>query len=376
MAETAAHLVDHVFPPLPVRQWVLSVPKRLRFFLERDPQRAGAVLRIFLRVIEAQLRQSSTGAGAGARLGAVTFVHRFGSSVNRHLHYHCVVLDGVFALDADDRLQFYEATGLSEADAAAVQARVRARVLKWMVRQGLLESPEARAMRDWGHGGGFSIDAAVRIEAWDRAGLERLIRYCARPPFALERLSRINDAEALVYRLPKPLPDGRTELVLTPLELLERLAALIPPPRVHRHRYHGVFAPHSPWRAEVTAQAAQASQRVAAQPAEPRSEEPSTVSSGRRAARYLWAMLLARIYEVFPLVCGHCGAEMRILAFVTETASVTRILEHIGEPAKPPRLSPARGPPAGEVVFDQSPVFDPVAPVPEPAFEFDQTVTW
>ena len=150
MAETAAHLVDHVFPPLPVRQWVLSVPKRLRFFLERDPQRAGAVLHIFLRVIEAQLRQSSPEAGAGARLGAVTFVHRFGSSVNRHLHYHCVVLDGIFALDADERLQFYEATGLSEADAAAVQARVRARVLKWMVRQGLLEAAAARAMRDWG----------------------------------------------------------------------------------------------------------------------------------------------------------------------------------------------------------------------------------
>ncbi len=87
-------------------------------------------------------------------------------------------------------------------------------------------------------------------------------------------------------------------------------------------------------------------------------------------------MLLARIYEVFPLVCVHCGAEMRILAFVSQTASVTRILEHIGELAKPPRLSPARDPPAGEVAFDQSPVFDPVAPVPEPAFEFDQTLTW
>jgi len=57
-------------------------------------------------------------------------------------------------------------------------------------------------------------------------------------------------------------------------------------------------------------------------------------------------------------------------------APVTRILEHIGEPAKPRRLSPAHGPPAGEVAFDQGPVFDPVALVPEPAFAFDQTVTW
>jgi hypothetical protein len=57
MAETAAHLVDHVIPPLPVRQWVLSVPKRLRWYLEREPRAISAVLCILLRVIEAHLRQ-------------------------------------------------------------------------------------------------------------------------------------------------------------------------------------------------------------------------------------------------------------------------------------------------------------------------------
>jgi hypothetical protein len=47
MPETAAHLVDHVIPPLPVRQWVLSVPKRLRWYLEREPHAVSAVLHIF-----------------------------------------------------------------------------------------------------------------------------------------------------------------------------------------------------------------------------------------------------------------------------------------------------------------------------------------
>ena len=68
-----------------MRQWVLAVPKRLRYFLARDPRRAGAVLRIFLRVIEESLRQASTGAGGHARVGAVSFVHRFGASLNAHL---------------------------------------------------------------------------------------------------------------------------------------------------------------------------------------------------------------------------------------------------------------------------------------------------
>ena len=60
-------------------------------------------------------------------------------------------------------------------------------------------------------------------------------------------------------------------------------------------------------------------------------------------ARYPWAALIARLFLTLPLVCPRCGADMRILAFITETAPVRRILNHIGEPAEPPRISPARG---------------------------------
>jgi len=70
MTEAAAHLVDQVFPALPVRKWILSVPKRLRYFLQRDPEALGAALHIFLRVIEARRRQRS--GCSGGRLGAVS----------------------------------------------------------------------------------------------------------------------------------------------------------------------------------------------------------------------------------------------------------------------------------------------------------------
>jgi hypothetical protein len=90
------HLVDQVvFPPLPVRQWVLSVPKRLRWYLEREPRAISAVLHILLRVIEAHLRRSS-GGNSQARFGAVSFIPRFGASLNHHVHYHCCVIDGAF----------------------------------------------------------------------------------------------------------------------------------------------------------------------------------------------------------------------------------------------------------------------------------------
>ena len=67
MVETAAHLTDHVFPCLPVRKWVLSVPKRLRYYMHRDGATLGMVLRIFLRVIAQSLRASSAGAKAVSR---------------------------------------------------------------------------------------------------------------------------------------------------------------------------------------------------------------------------------------------------------------------------------------------------------------------
>jgi hypothetical protein len=103
-------------------------------------------------------------------------------------------------------------------------------------------------MAQWEHGGGVSVDASVRIEAADRAGRERLLRYCAGAPFALDRLREL-DPERLLYESTKPGPGGNGRLLLlTPLELLDRLAALVPPQRIHRHRYFGVLAPHSPLR--------------------------------------------------------------------------------------------------------------------------------
>jgi hypothetical protein len=122
-----------------------------------------------------------------------------------------------------------------------VQAGVRRRLLRVFVRRDLLPGDDVCAMAQWAHGGGFSVDGSVRIEAADRAGRERLLRYCARPPFALDRLREL-DRERLIYDPPKAGPGGSGPQCLTPLERLDRLAALVPPPRIHRHRYFGVLA--------------------------------------------------------------------------------------------------------------------------------------
>ena len=146
----------------------------------------------------------------------------------------------------------------------------------------------------------------------------------------------------------------------------------MPAPRTHRHRYYGVLAPNSPLRSAVTAMAQAGPAQVAVgqrgtgeggtgegapgsvQPGNagvgggataPPVQAPASEPPRRFPAHYLWAVLIARIYEVFPLVCPLCGGNMRLIAFITEGVQIRRILEHIGVPAQAPRVTPARGPP-------------------------------
>ena len=202
--------------------------------------------------------------------------------------------------------------------------------------------------------------------ARDRPGLERLLRYCARPPFALERLQQ-RDAEHLLYKASKTGPGGSGLQLLTPLQLLDRLAALVPPPRVHRHRYYGVLAPNSPLRPAVTALALPAAPPANVAP-------PTAEPAHRTAARYTWALLLARIYEVFPLRCPTCGGDMRIIAFITEATVVRDILIPLGEPITPPTIAPARGPPLWEMPQAGQPEIEQAQPAPD--YAFDQRIAW
>ena len=149
-------------------------------------------LHIFLSAVEQGLRQCSPGASPASRIGAVAFIHRFGALLNPHVHFHCVVVEGVFEAAADEEVRFHEARGLVPEVLAEIQAKVRRRLLRALTRRGVLEREDAEAMDAWDHAGGFSLDASVRIEAQDREGLERLLRYCARPAFALERLREID----------------------------------------------------------------------------------------------------------------------------------------------------------------------------------------
>ena len=162
------------------------------------PAAVAALTKIFLDEIERLLLWASGRTpdadmpkAARPRLGGISFLHRFGSTLNHHVHLHACVTDGVFvpaAADAgyDAPPAFLPARPITHVHLAALTERVRRRVIRWFRMQRLLDAAAAADMLAW-ENSGFSVDASVRITLIDRdvpsysRSLEHLLRYCARP---------------------------------------------------------------------------------------------------------------------------------------------------------------------------------------------------
>jgi len=168
---------------------------------------------------------------------------------------------------------------------------------------------------------GFSLHAAVRCGADQRKALEHLCRYITRPAIANERLKR-NRAGQVVLQLKSAYKDGTTHIVMSPLEFLQRLAALVPRPRLHLIRFHGVLAPHAKLRAAIVPAPAE---NASGQPADPAHAQPSP-------ARMSWARLLKRVFDIDLEHCPQCGGTWKIIAAIVEPPVIARILAHLGLP--------------------------------------------
>jgi hypothetical protein len=138
MADTAAHLVDRVLPHVPVRQWVLSLPWALRYRLACDASLASAVLNCFLRGVFALLRRRARRRGlTSVQCGAVTFLQRFGDALHLNVHFHSLVLDGVYAPGRDGAPRFHPLPPPTDADIADLVRTLARRIARLLERRGL-----------------------------------------------------------------------------------------------------------------------------------------------------------------------------------------------------------------------------------------------
>jgi Putative transposase len=175
---------------------------------------------------------------------------------------------------------------------------------------------------------GFSVHAHTQVPAHRRDELERLLRYTARGAVSLERLTQDANGD-LVYTFTHPWSDGTTGIRLTPLELLEKLAALIPLPHSHLVRYGGCLAPHSHVRGCVIPTPRQQGMDGEAPPGTP---------------YWPWARLLGRVFGLDMSTCPFCRrGSLRLIAVITQESVITRILRHLQLASVPPPIAPARG---------------------------------
>lgn len=178
---------------------------------------------------------------------------------------------------------------------------------------------------------GFSLHANVQIKGNDRKRLEKLCRYTARPPIALERMSEAPDGKIL-YKLKTKYSDGTTHILFDPLELVEKVVALIPPPRANLLRYYGLLAPNSKVRSKIVPEQAEDKKEKSEYPAQAK-----------------WAELLKRSFAIEILKCNKCAGKMKMVSIIQDPAVARRILEAIGLSAEVPLKAAPRAPPMNDL---------------------------
>jgi hypothetical protein len=370
MCDTAAHLVDNVIPEVPVRQWVITFPYNLRYLFAYNKKALSKALEISVRVINGfYKKRGKIQEVENPKAGSVTLIQRFGGSLNLNIHFHILYPDGVF----DELGEFHMIDLPSDKDIDDAVEKIKIRVMRSLTKMGLIddyqisesdeqivefpgmaESISSSIQRRNNKGNkileigkhfntswhpregslcsykdGFSLHAKVLIAAKDRKGLEHLCRYVARPAISNDRLS-LDEKGNIIYKLKRPYDNGTTHLKFTPEEFIEKLIALVPPPRSNLTRYHGVLGPHSKLRKKVIIQ--------------PKKKKDGKKKKKSRS-RMSWAKLLKRVFK-FEIEQCSCGGKFKIIASILEVSVAVKIMESLDIEVYIPEPIPARGPPS------------------------------
>jgi hypothetical protein len=383
MADTAAHLTEHIFKQVPVRQWVLSFPFQVRFLMAYNNQIQSKLLALTIRAINAHYKKQGKRKTDNPQTGAVTVIQRFGGSLNLNPHFHILFMDGVMS-----RGEFYP-TQTTHHDVQKICLQIKKRCLRYLKKNGHLcdenddsnipeetqstlqmisgsiqnrigfgqrqgQRPEQMGkMYDspWSEPkgkrlcylDGFSLHANIKIGKKNRAGLEHLARYVARPAYAKERIEQSYDGQIL-WRLKRPWTNGTTHLKFSGMEFVERLTSLIPPPRVNLIRYHGLYSPRH-------------LQRKQSIPG-PKSVRLTHKNTTRLDYRTPWAQLLQRVFKYDVLQCLTCHNKYEYVCEVTQPHIIRKLLTHLGFEWEEVIDTPPHAPPETDTIDEFAVAYD------------------
>ena len=330
-AATAALLAEDVLEQVGHAQWVFVMPKMLRpYFLHHRELLGQLALAAWQTVRE--LMVAAVG-DEELRPGMVAVVQTAGDLGNWHPHVHALVSRGGWT-------RSWEWVPVAYVDVHAAELLFRHKVIRLLQDEGLLSEERTRLLLSWRHTG-FSVHNGVRVEPEDEGSLERLARYILRPPISLERMTWDGGGEVRYRRKAGHDTGARSSVsrleAFDPADFLARVIMHVPEPRRHLVRYYGAYSNASRGRRRREIQGDdQPQSRGACCEADRDDAAPDA-----RTLRRRWAEMIKRVYEVDPLLCPRCGAEMKIIAFIIDQEVVGKILRRLAR-KKPER---ERGPP-------------------------------
>jgi hypothetical protein len=411
MADSAVHLERAVLPAVPVRHWICTFPWGVRAVLGYDRELCAEAVSAFVGELFRSLKRRAKkhlglGSVSEAHTGAVAAIQRVDSALRLNVHLHVLALDGVYLREANGRLVFHPLPEPTKSDVAEVARRTAKRMKRlfkergrrspWDDEESADAEPEELSLKEPGlfacydtaargvavsgdRAGnpvlrvvvgkgdaedapskrdtddrpmaevlGVNVHAVERVEARDRARLERLCRYLARPPVAEERLERRSDGR-LELTFKNAWKDGTRAVLLEPDDLLVRLCASVPPPRMHLLRFFGVLSSHSSLRAEVVpkfeeepgmfeVEAAAGDQLLLAlDDAESKLTNSDESSRTEWRGRTRWGWLLKHVFRADVDTCSECGGPMRWVEAATTAEAIGRLLRKHGLRREPPK---------------------------------------
>jgi hypothetical protein len=283
MNDEAGHIIKNVIPEITTRQWVLSFPYKIRYVLSHNQKLTNELLKIFIRTIQSYQRRRIQ--NKNAKIGAITFIQRFGSALNLNVHFHTLMTDGVYILQKDHTYLFQRLPQPTHEDLQTLVNKIKIKIERKIQKQNLAQVDQlpfeeeslgdiaqlsisqraafgerkGQKLKPYGitpneaapenldpttaNNSGYSLNARVWIAYNKRKKLEQVIRYMARGPIAQDRMTEAYNNQIL-YKLKTPWKNGITHFSYSGLDFIARLVALIPPPKMNMIRYHGVFAPN------------------------------------------------------------------------------------------------------------------------------------
>jgi hypothetical protein len=334
VVEFGEWLCTEVLKYVPHRQWVFSIPKRLRIYFMFDRRLLAKLSRCAWKVLNLYLTQAV--ACDDAKAGAAVAVQSFGDFQNFHPHLHVLATDGCFYNDAAFMV-------CPPPDTEELEKLFRYEVFKMLKVEGKITDVIIENMMNWRHSG-FNVYCGKAIWPHNEDGLENLARYIIRASFSQERVTYIaaNDSSDGVSKVIYQSKDGRSTKTFDALDWLAQLVTHIPNKGEQMVRYYGFYSNKS---------------RGLRKKAGTDDQVPALIESeiSSKEFRQNWARLIQKIYNVNPLLCSKCSGSMRIIAFIEDEQLVKKILKHLSlwdvKRKPPPR---ANGPPTKSfIIYDE-----------------------